>query len=211
MVNNVRIDLSRREEIILSLVFAAVFGALWGGLFAYGSGYGSELGVLRNNLIIEKGQSISAQSLKEGTSASYIFPPSLYVFEWVEFEVDAYNVSGGVLEINFTRDDEVLRTELVYGSEKILLSGFEQYRLQNSNIDVTLQARDDDVRIGSVYININRGTRQYNPLLGALSFTLFVAIIIIPLIYHKKAQQEPGKQGASIPAQRILLNHDKIF
>jgi hypothetical protein len=181
-----KIELSRRDEIILSLVIAAIFGALWGVLFSFGSSYSSELSVLRHNLVIEKGQSVSAQSLREGTSVSHVFPPPTYVFEWIEFEVNVYNVTGGILQIDFTRDDNILRTELVHSSAKIVLSGYGEYRLRNSNIDVVLRATDEDLRAGSIYIGINRGTRQYNPLVSALSFTLFVGIIIISLTYHKR-------------------------
>jgi len=174
-----KIELSRKEEIILSLVISAIFGALWSGLVSFSYSHGGELSVLRNDLTIEQGRSVSAQSLREGAPISYVFPPPLYVFEWIEFEVNVYNASGGTLEINFTRDDKVLRTELVHGSSKIVLNGYGEHRLRDSNIDVKLRAINEDVRIGSVYISISRGTRLYNPLVGAFSFTLFVGITII--------------------------------
>jgi len=176
-----KIELSRREEIILSLVISAIFGALWSGLVSYGSSYGGELSVVRNDLTVEKGQTVSAQSLRDGAPISYVFPPPLYVFEWIEFEVNVYNASG-MFEINFTRDDKVLRTELIYGSSEIVLNGYGEYRLRNSNIDVTLRALNEDVSISSLSVSISRGTREYNPLVGAFGFTLFVGLTLILFI-----------------------------
>jgi len=181
-----KIELNRKEEIILSLVISAIFGALWGGLVGYGSSYGGELSVVRIDLTVKKGQTVSAQSLREGTSTSYVFPPPLYVFEWIEFEVNVYDPSGGILEINFTRNDKILRTEPIHGSSKIMLSGYGEYRLQNSNIDVTLRAINEDVRIGLVSISISRGVKDYNPIVGAFSFTLFIGITVIVFTWRKR-------------------------
>jgi hypothetical protein len=185
-----KIKLSRKEETILSLVIAIVFGLVWGSVFPFGSSYGGELAVVRNDLTIERRQVVSAQSLKEGNATSYIFPPPLYVFEWIEFNVHVYNASGGALEINFTRDGKILRTDLVQGSEKIVLSGYGEYRLQQSSMDVTLQALDEDVRIRSIYIVTNHGSNQYNPLVSALSYVLLVAIIIVIPRIHRSLQKE---------------------
>lgn len=195
MVSGMKIELSKKEEIVISLAIAAVLGGVWGSLISFGSSYRPELVVLRNDLTIEKGLVVSAQSLEEGTSASYVFPPPLYVFEWVEFKVDMYNASGGVIEINFTRDDEILRTDLVYGSPKIVLTGYGTYRLRESNLDVTLQALNEDVRLESIYITINRGTKQYNPLFSALNYLLLVVIvIIIPRIYRQRKNAKEVSQ-----------------
>ena len=185
-----RFELSKRMGIILSLILAAVFGAVWSGLFPYGVGYGDELSVLRHDLTIEKGQVISAQGLQEGRGAEYIFPPPLYVLERIEFEAVIYNVSGSLLQINFTRDGNVLQTESVYGSEKIMLAGFEEYRLQNSMPDVKLQAKESDVIIESIYIRIGRGTKTYNPVVGAFGYTLPVAVVIVLLTYRRKMPSE---------------------
>ena len=75
-----KIELSRRDEIILSLVIAAIVGTVWGSLIAGGSSYCPELSLSRSDLTIEKEEHVSAQSLREGTSTSYSFPPPLYVF-----------------------------------------------------------------------------------------------------------------------------------
>jgi len=180
-----KIELSRRDGIILGVVIAAIGGVIWGSLLPFGSSYRPELSVSRDNLTIEKAQNVSAQSLGEGTSASYGFPPPLYVFEWTEFEVNVRNASGGILEISFTRNGWILRRELVYGPEKIVVSGYGEYRLRTSDLDVTLRAINDDVSIRSLHVSIRRGVREYNPLVSVASFTLSVGITII-LLYKTK-------------------------
>jgi hypothetical protein len=174
-----RIKLSRNEKIVICLFIAAAFGAIFGSVFHYGSSYGAELSIFRDNLTILKGEVIDVQSLKNETSASYEFPPPLYVFEWIEFRVDVHNVSEGILEINFTRDGKILRTFLIQDSAYIVVSDYGEYRLQKSNVDVTLHALDGDVVIGQIYILINRGTREYNPLVSALSYEILVAIVTV--------------------------------
>ena len=189
-----KIELSRRDEIILIVVIAAIAGVIWGSLLPFGSSYHPEVSVSRDNLTIEKGKNVSAQSLGEGTSASHGFPPPLYVFEWTEFEVNVRNASGGILEISFTRNGWILRRELVYGPEKIVVSGYGEYRLRTSDLDVTLRAINDDVSIRSLYVNISRGVREYNPLVSAVSLTLSAGIIII-LLYKTKRQASRSQQA----------------
>ena len=185
MVHNMKIELSRREEIILCLVSAALVGALFGSIFAGGSSHDGEVSAFREDLPIEEGQSVSAQSLQRGTSTHTSFPPPLYVFESIEAEVHVHNTSGGILEINFTRDDKVIRTELVQDAARIVLSGYGEYRFRPSNLDVTLRAIDKEVRV-TVLINISRRTREYNPLAVAIGYTIFVGGIILLTSYKKR-------------------------
>jgi hypothetical protein len=182
----VKIELSWRGEIILSLVISAVSGAVFAGLIGYGYSYGPVLNVLRHDLVIDRGSFVSAQSLQGEMGESFGFPPPLYVWEWLDFEVDVSGVSGGTLEVNFTRDDGVLRTEFVQVSGKVVLSGFGQYRLGRSRVDVTLRPMDQDVRAGSVYIDAHRSVNEYNPLVGAVGFTLFVGLTMLPFVWRRK-------------------------
>ena len=179
MVLNMNIELGRRE----SWVIAAIFFALFGCLFPIGSPYCTDDSILRT-LPIKKGQSVSAQSLREGTvsSTEFGFPPPLYIFESIEFEVDVYvyNTIGSVLEINFTRDDTVLRRELLWGSAKIMLNGYGEYRFRHSNVDVTLRAIYEEVRV-KVLINIGRRTREYNLLVVTCVFTGFVGVLVLEI------------------------------
>ncbi|MFX0197269.1 MAG: hypothetical protein ACFFCW_14180 [Candidatus Hodarchaeota archaeon] len=173
------LELGRREY----WVIAAIFFTLFGCLFPIGSSYRSEDSILRE-LTIKKGQSVSTQSLREGPSPStkFGFPPPLYIFESIEFEVDVfiYNDTGSTLELNFTRDDTILRTEMLWGSAKILLSGYGKYRFRRSNFDVTLRAIDKEIRV-KVLINIGRHTRLYNPLAVAFVLTAFWGVIVLEI------------------------------
>ncbi|MEM3627470.1 MAG: hypothetical protein QXZ25_05530 [Candidatus Bathyarchaeia archaeon] len=183
------IELSRNKKIIIYLVIAASFGAIFGIVFHYSSSYGAELSIVRDDLVILKGEVVNAQSLNDGTTASYEFPPPLYIFEWIEFRVDVHNISEGVLEINFTRDGRVLQTFFVYDSAYIVLGDYGEYRLQKSNVDVTLRALDGDIAIGTIYILVNRGTREYNPLISALSYEIFVAIAAVLWIRSRRKDE----------------------
>lgn len=183
------IELSRNKKIIIYLVIAASFGAIFGIVFHYSSSYGAELSIVRDDLVILKGEVVNAQSLNDGTTASYEFPPPLYIFEWIEFRVDVHNISEGVLEINFTRDGRVLQTFFVYDSAYIVLGDYEEYRLQKSNVDVTLRALDGDIAIGTIYILVNRGTREHNPLISALSYEIFVAIAAVLWIRSRRKDE----------------------
>jgi hypothetical protein len=183
-----KIELSWKGEVVLALVIAAVFGALSGGLIGYGYSYSPVLNVLRNDLAITAGSSVTAQSLQGEMGESFSFPPPLYVWEWLDFEVDVSSVSGGTLEVNFTRDDGVLRTELLHDSSKIVLSGFGKYRLGASRVDVTLRAVDQAVSIRSLFIDAHQSVTEYNPLLGAVGFTLVVGITILPFAWRRESQ-----------------------
>jgi len=183
-----KIELRRKQKITISLIAAAVFGVVWGSLFAFSSFYGAGLAVGRNDLTVENGHVVSAQSLREGTE-SYVFPPPLYVFEWIEFNVNVHNASGGVLEINFTRDGNVLRRELVEGSANVALSGHGEYRLRESNVDVTFQALNGDVKVKSLYILVNRGVKLYNPLVSTMGYVGAVALIIFSWLYRPRKRK----------------------
>lgn len=181
-----KIELSTKGEFVLILVIAAIVGALWGGLFPSSQGYSTELSVSRENFMIAEGLSVSAQSLKEGTSTSYGFPPPEFVFERIEFEVSIINASGGMLEVNFTRDGQVLRTEYIHGSEKIILSSHGEYRLEHSTFDVTMRAINGEVNIRHLLINVSRGTKEYHPAFSAVSFSIFVGLSIVLPLYLKR-------------------------
>ena len=185
-----KIKLSRKQEIIVSLLIAATFGVVWGSIFPYGSYKGSELSIVEEGLFIRKGQVINAQSMRNGTTTYYVFPPPLYVFEWIEFNVDVRNSSGGVLEINFTRDGNILRTELVDGSRSMVLSGYGEYRIREPNIDVTFRALNADVRIRWLYIRAGRGLKQFNPLVSAIGYTGAAALIILWIYLPRKMREK---------------------
>jgi len=184
MVRQMKVDLGTKREVALILLIAAISGAVFGIL---GGGY-SYVGrsAHRENFTIPAGSSVTAQSLWEGTrDTRYSFPPPEYIFEWVEFEVTISNASG-VLQVNFTRDSGVLRTEYVYGSEKIMLSGYGEYRLSPSNFDVVLKAHGDDVTIRYLVINISRGVRYQNPVLNAVALSASIGIFIVLPRYLKR-------------------------
>jgi len=185
-----KIRLSKRQEILVSLLIAATFGVVWGGLFVYSSSQDTDLSIIKRDLFIEKGQAVNAQSLKNGTSTHYVFPPPLYVFEQIEFCVDVGNLSGGVLQINFTRDGNFIRTELVNGPRTILLSGYGEYRFKESNLDVTFQALNGDVKIEWLYISVERSLKLYNPLLSAIGYTVTVAIIILWMYFPQRNNEK---------------------
>ena len=185
-----KIRLSKRQEILVSLLIAATFGVVWGSLFVYSSSQDTDLSIIKRDLFIEKGQAVNAQSLKNGTSTHYVFPPPLYVFEQIEFCVDVGNLSGGVLQINFTRDGNFIRTELVNGPRTILLSGYGEYRFKESNLDVTFQALNGDVKIEWLYISVERSLKLYNPLLSAIGYTVTVAIIILWMYFPRRNNEK---------------------
>lgn len=193
-----KIKLSRKQEIIIILLIAATFGVVWGSIFPYGSYKGAELSIVEEGLFIRKGQVVNAQSLKNGTATYYVFPPPLYVFEWIEFNVDVRNSSGGVLEINFTRDGNILRTELVEGSRSMVLSGSGEYKMRESNIDVTLRALNADVRIRWLYINADRGLKQFNPLATAIGYTGAAALIILWIYLPRKMREKQVQQTGEL-------------
>jgi len=193
-----KIKLSRKQEIIISLLIAATFGVVWGSIFHYGSYKGAELSIVEEGLFIRKGQVVNAQSLRNGTATYYVFPPPLYVFEWIEFNVDVRNSSGGVLEINFTRDGNILRTELVEGSRSMVLSGYGEYKMRESNIDVTFRALNADVRIRWLYIHADRGLKQFNPLASAIGYTGAAALIILWIYLPRKMREKQVQQTGEL-------------
>ena len=79
-----KIKLSRKQEIIVSLLIAATFGVVWGSIFPYGSYKGAELSIVKEGLFIRKGHVVNAQSLRNGTATYYVFPPPLYIFPTTE-------------------------------------------------------------------------------------------------------------------------------
>jgi hypothetical protein len=141
-----RIELSKREKAIFILIIAFTFGALLGFLSSSHGYDASHLSVYQEDFVIQKDVSVSAQSLEVGTGYRTSFSPPELVFERIEFTVDISNVSGGLLEVNFTKDGKSMRTEYVVGSEKIIL-GYDGYRLVYSKPDVILRAIGDDVKI----------------------------------------------------------------
>ena len=158
-------------------------------LIPQGWSYVGELDVFET-LTIEKGQSVRAQSLGEGIGPAPWDPIHQFIYESIDFDVSVLNISGSMLEINFTRDDTVLRTELVQSSVRIVLSGYGEYRVRPSNVDVTLRAIDKEVRV-KVLIDIHRRTRIYNPILFMIIFMGFNGVIILEigskiLSYKKK-------------------------
>lgn len=198
LTNRDGMKLSRKQEILISLLIAAVFGVVWGSLFVFSTSRGGELSIVKRELFIEKGHVVSAQSLRNGAPTSYVFPPPLYVFEWAEFNVDVEN-SSGVLQINFTRDSDIIRSELVEGSRKIVLSGYGEYRIRPSNLDVTFQALNADVTIEWLYVGIDRGLNLYNPLTSAIGTTGAVAIIILLTYRLRGSGRENAFQKSETP------------
>jgi hypothetical protein len=72
---------------------------------------------------------------------------------------------------------------MVYGSSNIRLNGYGEYRFHESQLDVMLQAKGEQVIIGSIYIQVNRGMSFYNPLVGVLGFTLSVGLLMMSLMF----------------------------
>lgn len=89
-----------------------------------------------------------------------------------------------MLEINFTRDGDILRRELVEGSASVALSGNGEYRLSESNLDVTFRALDGDVKVESIYILVNRGVKLYNPLVSTIGYVGAAALIIFSWLHR---------------------------
>ena len=201
VVETLKVEMSRKEEIIISLVIAAVFGALFSGVLPLSSGQGGELNVLRTNMVVGEGQTISAQTLNQITGESWGFPPPLYVYEWVDYDLVLQNVSGDLLTINLTRDGKILQSYMVYGSSNIRLNGYGEYRFHESQLDVMLQAKGEQVVIGTIYIQVDRGASRYDPLVGALGFTLSVGLFMIVFISRKKTQKSgrPIQDSGNVP------------
>jgi len=204
-VKILKVEMSRKEEIIVSLVIAAISGALFSGIIPMSSGQGNEFSIFRTNIVVGKEQTISAQTLNQIATKSWSFPPPLYVYEWVDYDLVIQNASGGVLEVNFTRDGGILQSDLVYGSSSIRLNGYGEYRFHESQLDIVLQAKGEQVVIGSIYIQVNRGASRYNPLVGALGFTLFVGLFMIVFVSREKT----GKGGRPIQNSSNELVKDK--
>jgi hypothetical protein len=192
-MHQVRVELSRREEIAISLVIAAVAGALFSGLFVSAYSLGPALSVVRRDLIVENQQTLNGLSLGQRFNGSTVFPPPLYVFEWIKFEVDLSDILGGVVEVNLTRDGQVLQTMLCSDTLRIVLQGFGEYRFGESFLDVTFRALDGRVTISTVYVSVSRGTNFYNPFIGAISVPFFVSLFVIPLSRRRKPQATPQK------------------
>ena len=112
--------------------------------------------------------------------------------------MDVRNSSGGVLEINFTRDGNILRTELVEGSRSMVLSGYGEYKMRESNIDVTLRALNADVRIRWLYINADRGLKQFNPLASAIGYTGAAVLIILWIYLPRKMREKRVQQTGEL-------------
>lgn len=177
MVRNMKIELGRREYWLI----IAIVGVLFSHLSLHGGSYVSELDVF-GNLTIVKEQSINAQSLGKGRDPPNWDPINQYIYESIDFEVNIffYNTTSGTLEINFTRDNKVLRKEYVWGPTRILLSGYGEYRFRYSNFDVTLRALDEDVRV-KFLIDIIRRTREYSPILSMFFFMGLFGVIILEI------------------------------
>jgi hypothetical protein len=106
--------------------------------------------------------------------------------------VDVSDVSGGVFQVNFTKDGKVIRTETVFPwvpekvtADKIILV-HDEYRLGYSETDVVLWATEYDVRISRLWIQIHRGDREYHPLLMALQFVAAAYFVIVPIVEKAK-------------------------
>ncbi|MCW4041600.1 MAG: hypothetical protein NWE83_12730, partial [Candidatus Bathyarchaeota archaeon] len=110
-------------------------------------------------------------------------PPPIFVFEGIDFLVDVSNTSGGVLHLNFTRNDNVMRTETVFPGQATKISiTHDEYRLGYSETDIIVWATDGDVRISRLWMEIDRRHRDYHPLLMGLQFVLFAFFVIIPVL-----------------------------
>lgn len=185
-----RIDLNWKQELAIILIVAAVAGGLWGGLWAYSYEQGSLLNMSSQNLLVSKDQSISAESFSDGSGRSYVFPPPLYVFESLEYQVQVGNMSGGWLEVNLTRDATVLRTELILVSSRILVSGYEEFRSQVSNVDVVFTSKGYDTNVQWVYVQVTHRVRSYNPLISSLSLMAVVAIMAVPVMVRRRTRSK---------------------
>ena len=53
---------------------------------------------------------------------------------------------------------------------------------------MTLRAVDQAVSIRSLFIDAHQSVTKYNPLLGAVGFTLVVGITILPFAWRRKSQ-----------------------
>ncbi len=190
-----RIDLNWKQELALVLIVAAVVGGLWGGLWAYSYEQSPLLNKSLQNLFVSKDQSISAKSFSEGSGGSYVFPPPLYVFESLEYQVEVGNVTGGWLEVNLTRDGKVLRTELIFVSTRIVVSGYEEFRSQVSNVDVVFTSKGYDTRVQWVYVQVTHWVRSYNPLFYSLGLMAAAALVAVPLMYRRKTRSQKTSQS----------------
>ena len=143
----------------------------------------------KSNLILSVGQYVSAQSLDPYPfNSSLTFPSTLYVFEKIEYEVQVRNMSGGHLEADLIRNGNVIRTEPIFSSQKLVVSGDWEYRFQVSNANLVLRAIDDDVHVDHVQLAVLREVKGYNPLLASLVFTSVIALVLFPLKYLQRNQ-----------------------
>jgi hypothetical protein len=206
---SLKIELWKSREakfIIISLLVGVSVGLF----YPNARGFQGILSVYQNDFVLPKDMSVSAQRLKTGTGHSFSFPPPTLVFESLEFMVDVSDVSGGVLHVNFTKDGKVIRTETVYpwGPEKTtadkIILVYDEHRLGYSETDVVLWAADDDVRISRLWIQIDRGDREYHPLLMALQFVAVAYFVIVPIV-------EKAKNRGFLRIARALHTNDFCF
>jgi hypothetical protein len=191
---SVRIELWKSREAKYIILIAITLGVVVGFVHPNARGFRGLVSVYQNDFVLPKDVSVSAQSLKTSTGHSFSFPPPTFVFESIEFMVDAFEVSGGLLHVNFTKDGHVMRTETVFPwgleqktSEKIILV-HEEYRLGYSETDVVLWAGDAEVRISRLQVQIDRGDREYHPLLMALQFFGVAFFLIVPIVETVKGR-----------------------
>ena len=189
---SLKIELWKSREAKFIIIISLIVGVLVGFFYPNARGFRGLLSIYQNDFILPKDVSVSAQSLKNTTGYSFSFPPPTLVFESIEFMVDVSDVSGGLLQVNFTKDGKVIRTETVRPwvpekiiSHKIMLV-HDEHRLGYSETDVVLWAADDDVRISRLWIQIDRGDREYHPLLMALQFFAAAYFIIVPIVEKAK-------------------------
>lgn len=185
-----RIDLNWKQEFAIILIVAVVAGGLWGGLWAYSYEKSPLLNMLSQNLLVSKDQSISAESFSDLSGRSYVFPPPLYVLESLEYQIQVENVTGGWLEVNLTRDGTVLRTESILVSSRILISGYEEFRSQVSNVDVVFTSKGYDTNVQWVYVQVTHWVRSYNPLIYSLSLMAAVALMATPVMYRRRMRSQ---------------------
>ena len=181
-----KIELWKSREAKFIIIISLMVGVLV-GFFNPSRGFRGLLGIHQDDFVLPKDVIVSAQSLKTNTGYSSSFPPPTFVFESLEFEIDVWDVSGGVLHVNFTKDGQVIHTETVFpwDPKKIVLV-HDGHRLGYSDSDVVLWAEDDDVEISHLMIQIGRRDRVYYPLWGALQFVAVAYFIVVPIVEKVK-------------------------
>jgi len=189
---SLKIALWKSREAKFVIIISLIVGVVVGFFLPPGRGFRGLVSVYQNDFVLPKDVSVSAQSLKNTTGYSFSFPPPVLVFESLEFMVDVLDVSGGLLHVNLTKDGHVVRTETVFPwgqekttSEKIILV-HDEHRLGYSEPDVVLWATDDEVRISRLWIQIDRGDREYHPFVMALQFVAAAYFVIVPLVEKAK-------------------------